>query len=68
MTGWLASIKLFMELLTQAKALYAFYQKNREEQWFQSSLKIFNELSRQDRTIDEKKKSISDLAKLLGDM
>lgn len=65
MTEWLASIKLFAELLKQVQTLWAFYKANQKEKWFTDSMKTFNELTNA-KTVEEKKKAISDLADLWG--
>ena len=66
MTEIFASLKLFMELLSAAKKLWAFVQANKTEQWFQQSSKTFEELTKEGATENEKKKAISDLARLWG--
>jgi len=64
MTEFLASLKLFAELLKQMQALWAFYKANQKEKWFQDSIQTFNELTKPNATLEEKKKAISDLGKL----
>lgn len=59
----IASIKLFMELLSQARALYSFYKANQNEKWFQDSIATFKALN-EAKSVDEKKKAISNLADL----
>lgn len=63
MTEILASIKLFIELLGQAKALWKFYQDNKTEAWFQDATKTFAELKTA-QTTEEKKHAVANLVDL----
>lgn len=62
----LASLQLLAQIFEQAKSLYAFYQANQTEKWFQDSMKVLSELTKPGRTEAEKKQAIIDLAKSWG--
>ena len=67
-TSVLASLRLLAQIFAQAKSLYAFYEANKNEKWFQDSSKTFEELTKPNATVEEKKKAVSDLAKLWGNI
>jgi len=68
MTEFYASLKGFLELIKLVQSLWKFYQANKTERWFKDSTRVCTDLAKPDRTIEQKKKSISDLADLLGGM
>jgi len=61
-----ATLKSFLELVKLFQSAWVFYKANQKELWFQNSVTTFNELTKPDATVEQKKKAISDLAKLWG--
>ena len=63
--GILAALGLIKEVLDGAKAFAGFVKESRNEAWFQQSAQVFSKMATA-KTPDERKKVVSDLARLWG--
>jgi hypothetical protein len=63
--GILAAFGLIREILDGAKSLAILYKNSRDEAWFQESGRVFAKMA-EAKSEDERRKVVSDLAKLWG--
>lgn len=65
MQGFLDGIAIVKEIIEGVKWLINFVKENKNEQWFRDSTTTFKQLQGA-KTDEEKRKAVSDLAKLIG--
>jgi len=65
MSSFLAAIKLILEIINGAKALLAYINQSKDDQWFKDSSETFKKLQ-EAKTPDERKAVAADIAKLFG--
>lgn len=61
----LSAIQLLLELVKGAKALFAYVEKAKDDQWFKDSVDTFKQL-REAKTSDERKAAAVSIANLFG--
>jgi hypothetical protein len=62
-----AALQLLLELIKAVKWFTAWYSDNKDQAWFKESTRVFRQLQAA-KSDEEKKRAVSDLAKLIGSM